>query len=101
AVVELPARAAALGAAALLVGSTVLVNLSPPNPYLWTKPRPTRQHELAPLSMATRTAAMLWPLAAIGFALTAALGQTPRPERGPLAGSPSSRSLRTVRGARR
>ncbi len=69
ALVDLPARAAAITAAMLLIASTLIVNLSPPNPYLWTKARPTRQTELAPVSMVTRTAAMLWPLAAVGFAL--------------------------------
>jgi VanZ family protein len=64
-----PRRVAAYGAAALFAAATTVVNLSPPNPYLWTKPRATRQAELAPLSMVTRTAAMLWPFAAIGFVL--------------------------------
>jgi VanZ family protein len=72
ALVDLPQRTAAIGAALLLVASTVIVNVSPPNPYLWTKARPTRQMELAPVSMATRTAAMLWPLAAVVFMLAAA-----------------------------
>lgn len=61
-------RAAGSIAALLLVATTATVNLSPPNPYLWTKPRPTRQAELAPLSMTTRTTAMLWPFAALAFA---------------------------------
>jgi VanZ family protein len=72
ALIELPQRAAAIGAAIVLSLSMLIVNLSPPNPYLWTKPRPTRALELAPVSMATRTAAMLWPAAAIGFALMVA-----------------------------
>ena len=68
ALIGMPKRAAASIAALLLLATTLCVNLSPPNPYLWTKPRPTRQAELAPLSMTTRTTAMLWPLAALALA---------------------------------
>lgn len=69
AMLGLPSRFAAGLAALLLVATTLVVNLAPPNPHIWTKPRPTRQAELAPLSLTTRTTAMVWPLAAIGFAL--------------------------------
>jgi VanZ family protein len=68
ALIGLPKRAAGSMAVALIILSTTTVNLSPPNPYLWTKPRPTRQAELAPLSMTTRSTAMLWPFAALTFA---------------------------------
>lgn len=68
ALIGMPKRAAASIAVMLLLATTLCVNLSPPNPYLWTKPRPTRQAELAPLSMTTRTTAMLWPLAALALA---------------------------------
>lgn len=80
--VGIPKRLAASIAAVLLVSTTTLVNLSPPNPYLWTKPRPTRQSELAPLSLTTRNTAMLWPLAALGFAVAfAARPRRPEPSR--------------------
>ena len=68
ALIGMPKRAAGAVAVLLLLATTLCVNLSPPNPYLWTKPRPTRQTELAPLSMTTRTTAMLWPFAALAFA---------------------------------
>ncbi len=70
ALICMPRRIAAGLAALLLVATTTVVNLSPPNPYLWTKPRPAREAELAPLSLTTRNIAMLWPFAALGFALT-------------------------------
>ena len=66
---QLPRRAAPVLAVALLAVTTATINLSPPNPYIWAKPRPTRQSELAPLSVVTRVAAMAWPLAACGFLL--------------------------------
>lgn len=65
--IVLPRRAAAAAAGALLILATSMVNVAPPNPHLWLKPRPTRQSELAPLSVMSRTTAMIWPLAAIAF----------------------------------
>ena len=67
ALIGMPKRAAAAVSGLLLVATTACVNLAPPNPYIWTKPRPTRQAELAPLSMTMRTSAMLWPPAALAF----------------------------------
>jgi hypothetical protein len=70
-------RAAGSIAALLLVVTTATVNLAPPNPYLWIQPRPTRQAGLAPLSMTTRTTAMLWPFAALAFAGAFAMRRRP------------------------
>jgi hypothetical protein len=67
AVMPMPQRPSAAIAAVLLVLSTLIINVAPPNPYLYLKARPTRQHELAPLSTLSRTTAMIWPFSAVAF----------------------------------
>ncbi len=67
AVMPMPQRPSAAVAAVLLIVSTLIINLAPPNAYLYLKARPTRQHELAPLSMLSRTTAMIWPFSAVAF----------------------------------
>ena len=72
ALISLAQRPAALIAACSLSLSVLIVNVAPPHPSLWTA-RPLHSQRIAPLAVASRTTAMLWPAAAIGFALIVAV----------------------------
>ena len=66
----LPQRTAGIVSAIVLSLSVLMVNLTPPHPSLWTD-KHLRWQRMAPLAVSSRTAAMLWPAAAIALALAA------------------------------
>lgn len=64
---RLPRRLAAPAGACVMAAAIVAVNVSPLNPFIAARPRPTRVLELEPLSAMTRTTALAWPFAAAVF----------------------------------
>ena len=67
AAVALPRTARLVLAAVLLLGATVLVNLSPPNPYLSASLKVWRQGHFLNFNGLTRLVAAAWPFLALGY----------------------------------
>jgi hypothetical protein len=67
AAVALPRTARLALAAVLLMAATVLVNLSPPNPYLADSLKVWQQGHFLNFNGLTRLVSALWPFMAIGY----------------------------------
>jgi VanZ family protein len=67
AAVALPRTARLVLAAVLLMAATVLVNLSPPNPYLAASLKVWQQGHFLNFNGLTRLVSALWPFMAIGY----------------------------------
>jgi len=65
----------------LLFVGVVAVNLIPPDPATWMKPRPARQFDLEPVSLLARAAEIAWPLVALAFIVWARCVAHADPER--------------------
>jgi hypothetical protein len=67
AAVALPRTARLVAAAVLLMAATVLVNLSPPNPYLAASLKVWQQGHFLNFNGLTRLVSALWPFIALGY----------------------------------
>jgi VanZ family protein len=67
AAVALPRTARLIAAAVLLMAATVLVNLSPPNPYLADSLKVWQQGHFLNFNGLTRVVSALWPFIALGY----------------------------------
>jgi hypothetical protein len=67
AAVALPRTARLIIAAVLLMATTVLVNLSPPNPYLVDSMKVWQQGHFLNFNGLTRLVSALWPFIALGY----------------------------------
>jgi VanZ family protein len=65
--VSLPRTARLIAAAVLLMAATVLVNLSPPNPYLAASLKVWQQGHFLNFNGLTRLVSALWPFIALGY----------------------------------
>jgi hypothetical protein len=65
--VALPRTARLAIAAVLLMAATVLVNLTPPNPYLADTLKVWQQGHFLNFNGLTRLVSALWPFAALGY----------------------------------
>lgn len=72
AVVALPRTARLVLAAVLLMAATVLVNLTPPNPYLADSLKVWQQGHFLNFNGLTRLVSALWPFIALGYLITLA-----------------------------
>ncbi len=64
---NLPRRTAAMSALALLALSVAVINLTPPDPVLWSQPSPPRQRMLIGLTLVGRYTAKIWPFVAMVY----------------------------------